>query len=128
MMPAEADENGLPGGVRLAEAIEALRIELVQAMASAPAKGVRFRPGPVELTVEAALTKNIGGKAGIKWWLIEASGEASRESVVTQTLTITLQPVLLNARGEAIDLIISDEDDSPTGISRQTNLPAGDAE
>lgn len=127
-MPAEADGNGLPGGVGLAEAIEALRAELVQAMASAPVEGVRFRPGPVELTVEAALTKNVGGKAGIKWWLIEAGGEASRESVVTQTLTITLQPVLLNARGEAVDLIISGRDDSTTGGPRHTDMPAGDAE
>jgi hypothetical protein len=128
MMPAEADENGLPGGVRLADAIEALRTELVQAMASAPVEGVRFRPGPVELTVEAALTKSVGGKAGIKWWLIEAGGEASRESVVTQTLAITLQPVLLNAQGEVVDLIISDEDDSPTGGTRNKDLPAGDDE
>lgn len=127
-MPAEADENGLPGGVRLADAIEALRTELVQAMTTAPAEGVRFRPGPVELTVEAALTKNFGGEAGIKWWLIEAGGEASRESMVTQTLTITLEPVLLNARGEAVDLIISDRDDSPTGNPRHTDLPAGDTE
>lgn len=39
----------------LAEAIEALRAELVQAMASAPVERVRLRPGPTELTVEAAL-------------------------------------------------------------------------
>lgn len=127
-MPAEVDENGLPGGVRLAEAIEALRGELVQAMASAPVKGVRFRPGPVELTVEAALTKNVGGKAGIKWWLIEAGGEASRESVVTQKLTISLEPVLINDHGEAVDLIISDEDDSPAGNPRSMELAAGDAD
>jgi hypothetical protein len=127
MMPA--DENALPGGVRLAEAIEALRAELVQAMASAPVEGVRFRPGPVELTVEAALTKNVGGKAGIKWWLIDAGGEASRGSVVTQTLTISLQPVLINARGEAVDLIISDEDTSPAGNPGSTDVAAaGDAE
>jgi hypothetical protein len=126
-MPAEADEE-LPGGVRLADAIEALRAELAQAMASAPVAGVRFLPGPIELTVEATLTRNFGGKAGIKWWLIEATGEASRESVVTQTLTISLQPVLLNARGVAVDLIISDEDDSPAGNPGSTDLPARDAE
>lgn len=127
-MPAEVDENGLPGGVGLAEAIQALRAELTQAMENAPDQGVRFRPGPVELTVEAALTKNFGGKAGIKWWLIEAGGEASRESAVTQTLKITLQPILLNARGEAVDLIIADEDDSPMDGPRNTDMPAGDAE
>ena len=127
-MSAEADGNGLPGGVGLAEAIEALRIELVQALAGAPVGGVRFRSGPVELTVEAALTKNFGGKAGIKWWLIEAGGESSRESVVTQTLKITLQPVLVNARGEAVDLIIEDEDDSPASSPRHTDIAAGDDE
>jgi hypothetical protein len=122
-----SDADGLPGGVGLAEAIEALRAELAQAMENAPEHGVRFRPGPVELTVEAALTKNFGGKAGIKWWLIEAGGEASRGTVVTQTLKITLQPVLLTDR-EVRDLIISGADDSPTGIPRNTDMPAGDAE
>jgi hypothetical protein len=120
--------NGLPGGVGLAEAIEALRTELTQAMASAPLEGVRFRPGPVELTVEAALTKNFGGKAGIKWWLIEAGGEASRGSVVTQTLKITLQPVLLDSQGKIIDALVSGAEGCPGTDSGEDDQLKGAAE
>jgi hypothetical protein len=120
------DDDELPGGVDLAEAIEALRSQLNQAMRKAPETGLRFRPGPVELTVQAALTRNAGGKTGIKWWLIEASGEASRQSVITQTLKISLQPVQVNALGEVIDALISGTENPAAGASntrRQTGAP-----
>jgi hypothetical protein len=117
------EENGLPGGVGLAEAIKALRAELTEAMLSAPGQGMRFRPGPVELTVEAALTKGVGGRTGIKWWLFEAGGEASRQSVVTQTLSLTLEPVLVNDRGEVVDALISGEDDAPSEESGGEDRP-----
>lgn len=127
-MADESEVSGLPGGVRLAEAIEALRAELTEAMENAPDHRVRFRPGPVELTVEAALTKNFGGKAGIKWWLIEAGGEASRGSVVTQTLKITLQPVLLDSQGKIIDALVSGAEGCPGTDSGEDNQLKGAAE
>ncbi|MEX5300889.1 trypco2 family protein [Kocuria sabuli] len=87
------EAKGLASKVGLAQAIEALRAELTEAMNLAPEEGVRFEVGPVELTVEAAVTTAGGANAGIKWWLIEAGAEVSRESVSTQTLHLTLQPV-----------------------------------
>ncbi|MDR7161736.1 trypco2 family protein [Arthrobacter sp. BE255] len=107
------DNEELPEGVDLAEAIEALRSQLNEAMEKSPETGLRFRPGPVELTVQAALTKNVVGKAGIRWWLIEAGGEASRQSAITQTLKISLQPVQVNPRGEVVDALISGTDAPP---------------
>jgi hypothetical protein len=119
--------DGLPG-VGLAEAIEALRAELAQAMANAPGQGLRFKTGSVELTVEAAVTKNFGGNAGIKWWLIEAGGEASRESAVTQTLTISLQPVMLDSQGRVVDALVSGEEGSPASDSAKDIRLKGGAE
>ena len=124
-MPTDQE---LPGGVDLTEAIEALRSQLSLAMDSAPARGLRFKSGPVELTVQAALTKGVGGKAGIKWWLIEAGGDVSRQSVVTQTLKISLQPVLVNHNGEVVDALIAASEDSVEDIPGEPHQPCGAAE
>lgn len=122
------EKNGFQGGVGLAEAIEALRAELTEAMSAGSEEGLRFRPGPVEVTVEAALTKGFGGKAGIKWWLLEAGGEASRESVVTQTLKLTLQPVLVNPHGDIVDILIEGADDSRPDTLDEEEAPTVGAE
>jgi hypothetical protein len=122
----ESGAEGLPGGVGLAEAIEALRAELAEAMTNAPGQGLRFRTGAVELAVEAAVTRNVGGKGGIKWWLIEAGGEVSRESSVTQTLRISLEPVLLDSQGNVVDALVSDvEGSSVTEPDEQNRLKGG---
>lgn len=120
-----SDDNGLPGGIGLAEAIEALRMELTAAMITGTGQSIRFKPGPVELTVQAALTKSIGGNAGIKWWLIEAGADASRQTAVTQTLKISLQPAVLNSRGEWVDVQISGRDESPTGRPHRADSLTG---
>lgn len=122
------DSNGLPGGVGLAEAIEALRSELTQAMIMGVGQGLRFTPGPVELTVEAAVTKNFGGKAGIKWWLVEAGTDASRQSVVTQSLKISLQPVVVDSHGKIVDALISGQEASPGKPPREGDGLKGAAE
>lgn len=123
-----ADDKGLPGGVGLAEAISALREELTQAMENAPRQGIRFKPGPVELTVQAALTKSAGAKAGVKWWLIEAGGEGSRQSVVTQTLKITLETILINSEGKVIDALVSGAEGSAPSNPAKDKTLKGSAE
>ncbi|MFE7630064.1 trypco2 family protein [Kocuria sp. NPDC057446] len=108
--------DGLAGKVSLADAIEALRAELTKAMNSSPEEGVQFRVGPVELTVEAAVTTAGEGSAGIKWWLVEAGAKASRQTVSTQTLRLTLNPVQTvreDGMPKNVDLQISDTDHRP---------------
>lgn len=105
----------LIGKVKLAKAIDALREELTQAIAEAPGRGVRFGLGPIELTVEAAITLTGGANAKINWWLIEAGTDISRESVTTQTLKLTLEPILVRdspetGKAEVVDFLISDVD------------------
>lgn len=46
------------------------------------------------------------GSAGVKWWLIELGGEISRESVVTQTVKITLEPKLFDEQGKPLEFLI----------------------
>lgn len=96
--------------VGLADAIGALRDELVHAWSSSQEQRLRFKPAPVELTVQVAVTSSGTGRAGIRWWLVELGGEVSRESVMTQILKLSLEPVMYDEQGRPRDLLISDVD------------------
>jgi hypothetical protein len=109
-----AGDGALPGGVPLAAAIRALRAELMAAWTDAQDKALRFKVAPVELTLEVAVTWTGTGTAGIKWWLLEAGGEVSREKAVTQTIKLTLDPVTLDAQGKVVSIFIDDADETDT--------------
>jgi hypothetical protein len=66
------------GAVPLAEAIAALRNELLRAWWDRD-RFLRFRPAPIELTLQVAVTPAGKGSAGVKWWLIELGCEISRD-------------------------------------------------
>jgi NTP-dependent ternary system trypsin peptidase co-occuring protein len=73
---------------------------------------VRFKPSPIELTLQVAVTSAGKGNAGVRWWLIELGGEVSRESVVTQTVKVSLEPVMFDEHGQPLEFLI-DAADSP---------------
>jgi Trypsin-co-occurring domain 2 len=77
--------------VGLADAIEALRGELLAAAEAGQDHVMRFSIEPVELTVQVAVTKDANGKIG--WAVIGAGG--GYEQVTTQTLTLRLAPLWL---------------------------------
>ncbi len=103
-------ESSPKGVVGLADAIGALRDELVRAWSSSQEQRLRFKPAPVELTVQVAVTSSGTGRAGIRWWLVELGGEVSRGSVMTQTLKLSLEPVMYDEQGRPSELLISDVD------------------
>jgi hypothetical protein len=74
--------------VELADAIEALRAGLYEAMQRGWQANMRFRPSPVEVTLQAQLTRNAEGKLG--WGVVAIGGKA--EAVTVQTLKLTLTP------------------------------------
>jgi len=41
---------------------------------------------------------------GIKWWLLTASGEVSRDRAVTQTIKLTLDSVTLDPNGTVVNI------------------------
>jgi hypothetical protein len=75
--------------VGLADAIDALRKELITAAGQGKDQTMRFSIEPVELTVQVAVTKDVDGKIG--WELIGVGG--GYEKVMTQTLTLKLAPL-----------------------------------
>jgi hypothetical protein len=75
--------------VGLADAIAALRKELLAAVAEGKDAAMRFRLAPVELSMQVAVTKDAEGKIG--WHILGLGGSYS--SAVTQTLALRLEPV-----------------------------------
>jgi hypothetical protein len=98
-----AEEDGLVG---LSDAIGSLRAQLVAAWSAGEGERVRFRAAPVELTLQVGATKKGSGKAGVNWWVVSVGGERSRETVATQTLKLTLEPVLVDEHGQQVEFLI----------------------
>ena len=108
----DVPQDAPKGVVPLAAAVAALRDELTRAWWDGRDRSVRFKPSPVELTLQVAVTSAGSGKAGVRWWLIELGGEVSRESVVTQTVKVSLEPVMFDEHGQPLEFLI-DAADSP---------------
>ena len=106
----------------LSAALAALRDELTQAWWDARRQSLRFRPSPVELTLQTAVTSAGKGKAGVRWWLIELGGEISRESAVTQTVKMSLEPVMFGEDGQPLEFLI-DASDAVTGVGGDGEIP-----
>ena len=87
-------DNALVG---LADAIEALRDELTEAITRGTGKPMRFSLDPIELTVQAVITREVNGKIG--WKVLEAGG--SYDTARTQTLTLKLSPLWTRDDGTA---------------------------
>ena len=134
-----ADGGGVPGSdggrplvgcVSLSAAIGALRDELMCAVwagqfpyqLNGEQRTLRFKPQPIEVTLQVAVTVERTGHAGVKWWLIDAGGELSREKMATQTVKLTLEPVLFGAKGDQVELLVdtADAEDSTMQRRRRT--------
>lgn len=84
-------------GVGMARAIWALRAELVEAINAGAGDWMRFSLDPIELTLQAVVTKDVDGKIG--WKLLEVGGGYTSE--VTQTVKLTLTPVFYGPDGSS---------------------------
>ena len=108
---AEGSEDA---GVDLTEAIEALRDSLERAWLGGRSRSVRFKPEPVELTVQVGVTRVGKGSAGIRWHVLTVGGERTRELSSVQTLRLQLTPVLHDLQGNRLvdgEQLISDVED-----------------
>jgi len=97
----------------LSDVIEALRAALDTAWQDGQGRRVRFKLEPVELTVQAGVTRAGKGAAGVRWHVLSLGGERSREAVSTQTLKLRFTPVLFDMNGEALpgdEQLVSDQD------------------
>jgi Trypsin-co-occurring domain 2 len=85
-------------GLPLADFIGALRAEL-RAAALAKDPELQFNVGPVNVEFTLMTHHEAGGKAGIRFYVVEADASASVASESTQKVTLALTPV--TASGES---------------------------
>lgn len=121
-MPGDVQGEAPKGAVPLSEAIAALRDELTRAWWDGRSQSLRFKPSPVELTLQVAVTSAGKGKVGVRWWLIELGGEVSRESSVIQTVQVTLEPVMIGEDGQPLEFLI-DAPEAPAGAAGDGEIP-----
>jgi hypothetical protein len=110
--------------VPLSAAIAALRDELARAWWDAKNQSIRFKPSPIELTLQVAVTGRGTGRAGVRWWLLELGGEVSHESVVTQTVKVSLEPQIFDENGQPLEFLIEAVDQEAPADSAEITLDA----
>lgn len=89
------------GRLGLAETIAALRAELAQAVEAASDADIRFQVGQVQLEFHVGVTRQGGGSAGVRFWVVELGGDASYAREEVQTVTVTLESAVDRA-GEPV--------------------------
>jgi hypothetical protein len=120
----DRDEKTPAGAVPLSAAIAALRDELTRAWWDGQHQTVRFKPSPVDLTLQVAVTWEGKGTGGVRWWLIELGGEVSRQSAVTQTVKVTLEPKIFDeTTGEPLEFLIDAAEEAASPESRTGEIP-----
>lgn len=81
----------MAASVGLADAVQALRAELATAMEESQDEALRFELGPVEMEFLLEVQRDVGGEAGVKFWVVSlgAKGSVSRGSTHRVTLSLT---------------------------------------
>jgi hypothetical protein len=85
----------------LAETIRALRTELIAAMETGQDERLHFQLGPVQLDITLAITREGGADAGIRFGVVSFGAKGSLSDATTHRLSLSLQPVVKDASGQA---------------------------
>ncbi|MFF3316463.1 trypco2 family protein [Streptomyces sp. NPDC003035] len=78
--------------IELADAIESVRDQLVEAATRATGKAVAFEVGDIEMEFTIELRKEVKGGTKVKAWVVEAGADASRTRGETHRVSFTLKP------------------------------------
>jgi hypothetical protein len=90
--------------ILLSDMIQKLREELETAQQEGKDSDFKFMFESVELELSVVVSNSGTGKAGIKFWVVDAGGEYQKHNSVTHTFKLTLKPgsagsqVISNAR------------------------------
>ena len=94
--------------IGLADAIGRVRAELIEAQRKGEGQDLRFRLGEVQLEFQVELTREGGGEAGIKVWVVSVGAKGTVTSGRTQTVTVTMVPQVQTG-GEWKDVMVGDQ-------------------
>jgi hypothetical protein len=86
--------NGERQPIELAELVRQLRTELKAAAAEGADAGesLQFELGPVEVEATVAAGRDLGANGKVRFWVVEAGGDAKFSRSETQRITLTLHP------------------------------------
>jgi hypothetical protein len=80
--------------IGIAEAITALRQELADAIVASIDESIHFQVGEVTVELEIAVERLVGGKGGLKFWVVELGGELSSTTSRTHKISLPLTPIM----------------------------------
>ncbi|MFJ7060146.1 trypco2 family protein [Streptomyces griseobrunneus] len=98
-------------GIELADAVESIRNQLVEAAARATGRPLAFAVGDIQMEFTLELRKEAKAGGRVKAWVVEAGADASRATGRTHKVAFTLSP-RNGVTGEAWE--IGTEDDGST--------------
>lgn len=78
-------------GLDLVEVLGNLRQEIGRAEEAAVGSDVQFSFSSIRVELSVAIEKSATGKAGVKFWVVEAGAEAARKNTATHLLAFELQ-------------------------------------
>ncbi|MFJ8535715.1 trypco2 family protein [Streptomyces sp. NPDC093591] len=96
--------------IELAEMIRELRHELNAALADGSAAPVRFELGPVEIEATVMVGRRGGAAGKVRFWVVEAGGDAQSESSLTHRISLTLEPRLVAPDGTRRTVLIAGDE------------------
>ncbi|MFC6022140.1 trypco2 family protein [Plantactinospora solaniradicis] len=85
--------------IELAELIRELRTELASAVDAAPADGLRFELGPVELEVSLAVERKANASGKVRFLVVDLGTDGTLGRSSTQRVQLTLHPRLAGSAG-----------------------------
>ncbi|MFC5143323.1 trypco2 family protein [Streptomyces aureoversilis] len=95
------------GDMELAEAVQAVRDELMNAAAQGAGSDVTFKVGPIALEFTVELRKDARARGGIRAFVVSGETDAGMSRTRTHRVSLTLEPV----RADGAPVLISDDDE-----------------
>ncbi|MFI1719746.1 trypco2 family protein [Streptomyces sp. NPDC020489] len=77
--------------IELADAVQAVRDELITAAARSTGHDLAFEVGDIELEFDVELRKETKGGTKVKAWVVEAGADGSAGTTRAHRVTVTLQ-------------------------------------
>jgi hypothetical protein len=101
--------NGERRPIELSELVRQLRTELKAAAEEGAEAGesLQFELGPVEVEATVTAGRDVGANGKVRFWVVEAGGDAKFNRSETQRITLTLHPQTVRPDGTAYSARIS---------------------
>ncbi|MFB6819272.1 trypco2 family protein [Streptomyces sp. NPDC056347] len=79
-------------GIELADAVESIRNQLIDAASRATGRPLAFEVGDIQMEFTLELRKEIKGGGRVRAWVVDAGADASRATGRTHKVAFTLKP------------------------------------